>query len=72
MILGIVDITGADVVASPRVMGMVRAAARMAEAELGRLRLLGRIPDGLGSFRRGWLRSRRDLRIDGLGRPIVE
>jgi hypothetical protein len=36
-ILGIVDVTGSEDVASPQTMAMVRAAARMAEAELGRL-----------------------------------
>ena len=36
-ILGIVDVTGAEDVASPQTLAMVRAAARMAEAELGRL-----------------------------------
>ena len=36
-ILGIVDVTGSEAVASPQTLAMVRAAARMAEAELGRL-----------------------------------
>jgi hypothetical protein len=36
-VLGIIDITGSDDVASPQTMAMVRASARMAEAELGRL-----------------------------------
>jgi hypothetical protein len=36
-ILGIVDITGSEAVASPQTLAMVRAAARMAEAELGRI-----------------------------------
>jgi hypothetical protein len=36
-ILGIVDITGGADVGSPQTIAMVRAAARMAEAELGRL-----------------------------------
>ena len=71
-ILGIVDITGADAVASPQVKGMVRAAARMAEAELGRLRLLGRIPDGPGSFAVAGSAADAVLRIDGLGRPDCE
>ncbi|MGI5129941.1 GAF domain-containing protein [Pseudonocardia sp. CA-107938] len=58
-VLGIVDITGGDDVASPQTMGMVRAAARMAEAELGRLLAIGapaprRVPR---------------MAIDALGRP---
>lgn len=40
-ILGLIDITGGDDVASPQTLGMVRAAARMAEAELGRLSATG-------------------------------
>lgn len=36
-ILGIVDITGSEAVAMPQTLAMVRAAARMAEAELGRI-----------------------------------
>ena len=40
-ILGLIDITGGDDVASPQTLGMIRAAARMAEAELGRLSAIG-------------------------------
>ena len=36
-VLGVVDVTGTDVIAGPQTMAMVRAAARMAEAELGRI-----------------------------------
>ncbi|WP_096301449.1 helix-turn-helix domain-containing protein [Jatrophihabitans sp. GAS493] len=36
-ILGIVDVTGGEPIASPQTLGMVRAAARMAEAELARI-----------------------------------
>ncbi|MET3804303.1 transcriptional regulator of acetoin/glycerol metabolism [Nakamurella sp. UYEF19] len=36
-ILGVLDITGSDDVASPQTLGMVRAAARMAEIELARI-----------------------------------
>jgi hypothetical protein len=58
-VLGIVDITGGDDVAVPQTMGMVRAAARMAEAELGRLIAVGpplghRVPA---------------MAVDALGRP---
>ena len=38
-ILGIVDVTGGEDIAAPQTLAMVRAAARMAEAELDRLRL---------------------------------
>lgn len=36
-IIGLVDVTGGEDVASPQTLGMVRAAARMAESELGRI-----------------------------------
>jgi transcriptional regulator of acetoin/glycerol metabolism len=36
-ILGVVDVTGGDDIGSPQTAGMVRAAARMAEAELARI-----------------------------------
>jgi hypothetical protein len=67
MILGVVDVTGGRDVDSPQTMAMVRAAARMAEAELGRLQAVGRV--------RGSLilpvdyRLPRPLVIEGLGRP---
>ncbi|WP_145225529.1 GAF domain-containing protein [Rudaeicoccus suwonensis] len=35
-VLGVLDVTGGDQIAVPQTMGMVRAAARMAELELGR------------------------------------
>lgn len=38
-ILGLVDVTGGDDVASPQTLAMVRAAARMAESELARIAL---------------------------------
>ncbi len=40
-LLGIVDVTGGTDVATPQTLAMVRAAARMAEAELGRLHAIG-------------------------------
>ena len=56
-ILGVVDVTGSESVASPQTLAMVRAAARMAEAELGRLvAVSGR-----------W--SAPGCRVEGLGRP---
>lgn len=64
-ILGVVDVTGGAAVSSPQTMAMVRAAARMAEAELGRLAAVRRMPGGslwtpCGSV---------GLRIEALGRP---
>jgi hypothetical protein len=63
-ILGIVDVTGGEKVASPQTLAMVRAAARMAEAELGRLVALSS-PDSL------WLPSPR-VSVEALGRPDVQ
>ena len=63
-ILGIVDVTGGEKVASPQTLAMVRAAARMAEAELGRLVALSS-PDSL------WLPSAR-VSVEALGRPDVQ
>lgn len=40
-VIGVVDITGGPDVASPQSLAMIRAAARMAESELGRLALTG-------------------------------
>ena len=42
-ILGVVDVTGGDDTAVPQTLAMVRAAARMAEAELGRLAAAGQL-----------------------------
>jgi hypothetical protein len=61
-ILGIVDVTGGDAVAVPQTLAMVRAAARMAEAELGRLAAVG--PEaGL------WQPSPPWVHVEALGRP---
>jgi hypothetical protein len=60
-ILGIIDITGSEAVASPQTLAMVRAAARMAEAELGRLAAIGGV-DQL------WRPAPR-LSVEALGRP---
>lgn len=40
-ILGVVDVTGGPDLDSPQTLAMVRAAARMAEAEMGRLKAIG-------------------------------
>jgi len=71
-ILGVVDVTGGPDVNSPQTLAMVRAAARMAEAELGRLQLLGAATRREGYHGRRTIvavsRPQR-LIIDGLGRP---
>lgn len=64
-ILGIVDVTGAEAVASPQTLAMVRAAARMAEAELGRLAAVG----GLQDLWRPERAAHPQVGIEGLGRP---
>ena len=61
-ILGIVDVTGSEAVASPQTLAMVRAAARMAEAELGRLAAIS-APGEL------WRPAPRRSTVDALGRP---
>ena len=62
-ILGVLDITGGDEIVVPQTMAMVRAAARMAEAELAREMLVsGRAPTGVS--RQGSL----SVLIEGLGR----
>jgi len=43
-VLGVVDVTGGDDIATPQALAMVRAAARMAEAELGRLIAVRAVP----------------------------
>lgn len=43
-VLGVVDVTGGDEIATPQALAMVRAAARMAEAELGRLLAVRAVP----------------------------
>jgi GAF domain len=64
-VLGVVDVTGGPAVGSPQTLAMVRAAARMAEAELGRLNAIGRakallVPSSYAAPQR--------LLVDGLGR----
>jgi hypothetical protein len=71
-ILGVVDITGGPDVESPQTLAMVRAAARMAEAELGRLQLLasaGRPDALLVPARSRHADEGPSVLIDGLGRP---
>lgn len=59
-ILGIVDVTGGEDLAAPQTLAMVRAAARMAEAELGRLRL---------AAGHGLWTPQPAVAVGGLGRP---
>jgi len=61
-ILGVVDITGTADAATPQSLAMVRAAARMAEAELGRLMILRTLQS----------ESAQRIRIQALGRPDAE
>ncbi len=65
-VIGIVDVTGNDDVASPMTMGMVRAAARMAEAELARLVAVGRGRQRLELWSPTPVST---LHVAGLGRP---
>jgi hypothetical protein len=67
-ILGIVDVTGGEAVASPQTLAMIRAAARMAESELARLVGAPRRTAALGP--RFWapVAAHHTLRVQGLGR----
>ena len=75
-ILGIVDITGGPDVGTPQTIAMIRAAARMAESELGRLdavrsaRAQRRRSAGPGG-RPGWPGGppAGEIFLEGLGRP---
>ncbi len=59
-IIGIVDVTGGDEIGTPQTLAMVRAAARMAEAELGRI-----------AATRLWLPG-EGAEVVALGRPDCE
>ena len=75
-ILGVLDITGGPDVASPQTLGMVRAAARMAEIELARISAV-ESPDRSASAARRSLPSPRSaartagirVEVEALGRP---
>lgn len=60
-LLGVLDITGGDAIAVPQTMGMMRAAARLAEAELARESVVRPAPDSSASGPR--------LLLESLGRP---
>ncbi|SDO38918.1 GAF domain-containing protein [Nakamurella panacisegetis] len=71
-ILGVLDITGGGDVASPQSLGMVRAAARMAEIELARISAVeSPARPGPGSGRSGSVGrpARPRLDVEALGRP---
>jgi hypothetical protein len=67
-ILGVVDLTGGDEVAVPMTMGVVRAAARLAETELARLAALSESPSPDPVAAEPGLRGSR-MQVVGLGRP---
>lgn len=64
-ILGVVDVTGGAEAASVQSLAMIRSAARMAEAELGRLAVVD-AAEGSGSARR---HGAADAHIESLGGP---
>ena len=66
-ILGILDVTGGDDVGSPQTLGMVRAAARMAEIELARISAVETSLYADLPLRRP--RPDGTLRVQALGRP---
>jgi hypothetical protein len=71
-ILGLVDITGGDDIASPQTLAMVRAAARMAESELARIAAVetaSRPSDALWSPAPASSVPSSPLSLSGLGRP---
>lgn len=68
-ILGVVDVTGTGIVDTPQTLAMVRSAARMAEAELGRLLVVEggrRSPHGLEP------QGSPLVELTGLGRPALQ
>jgi hypothetical protein len=70
-ILGVVDVTGGDDIGSAQTIAMIRAAARMAEAELARIAAV-RPPWGSGTamaMSRLQARATGGLRLQALGRP---
>jgi GAF domain-containing protein len=70
-ILGVVDVTGGDDIGSAQTIAMIRAAARMAEAELARIAAV-RQPWGSGTavaMSRLQARATGGLRLQALGRP---
>lgn len=69
-LLGVLDITGGDEIVVPQTLAMVRAAARMAEAELGRQGALAGALAGLGGPGAGLATApgRMGVLLESLGR----
>lgn len=75
-VVGVLDVTGGDQVAVPQTMAMVRTAARLAEAELARERLVPTAPAHTGAGIRMHIEAlgRSDALVtvdDGRGRPTT-
>ena len=71
-ILGVVDVTGGDDIGSPQTSAMIRAAARMAEAELARIAAVRQQPWGSATtmaLSQLEARAAGGLRLQALGRP---
>lgn len=68
-ILGVVDVTGSDAVGTPQSLAMIHAAARMAEAELGRLALTGAVGFGSGTVGSAMPSHAGRVRVATLGLP---
>jgi len=71
-ILGVVDVTGGDDIGSAQTSAMIRAAARMAEAELARIAAVRQQPWGSATamaLSRLQARAAGGLRLQALGRP---
>ena len=73
-LLGVLDVTGGDQVAVPQTLAMLRTAARLAEAELARERVLPTLPERTGAGLRMHIEAlgRSDALVtvdDGRGRP---
>jgi GAF domain len=71
-ILGVVDVTGGDDIGSPQTSAMIRAAARMAEAELARIAAVRQQPWGSATemaLSRLQARAAGGLQLQALGRP---
>jgi hypothetical protein len=68
-ILGVVDVTGGDDIGSPQTSAMIRAAARMAEAELARIAAVRQPWGSATAMARLQARAAGGLRLQALGRP---
>jgi hypothetical protein len=68
-ILGVVDVTGGDDIGSPQTSAMIRAAARMAEAELARIAAVRQPWGSAMAMSRLQARTAGGLHLQALGRP---